>query len=157
MGLDMYLTKRVFIGGEFEHRKVKGRGVDVTIGEGDDKQRVRIPAGKIGEVILPVAYWRKANQIHQWFVDECQDGQDECQETYVSENQLKELLELSKEVKRTGDSTQLPPQSGFFFGSTEVDERYWAGIDSTIDMLSEALKDAAEDGAEYSFYYQSSW
>ena len=26
-----------------------------------------------------VAYWRKANAIHSWFVENCQDGVDECQ------------------------------------------------------------------------------
>ena len=46
-------------------------------------------------------YWRKANQIHKWFVDHCQDGIDDCREAYVSDEQLEELLNLCKKVKDT--------------------------------------------------------
>lgn len=38
-----------------------------------------------------VGYWRKANAIHGWFVRECADGVDECQEIFVSRDQLKQL------------------------------------------------------------------
>ena len=39
-----------------------------------------------------IAYWRKANAIHAWFVENCQDGRDECQTAYVSRDQLEDLL-----------------------------------------------------------------
>ena len=41
-----------------------------------------------------VAYWRKANAIHRWFVNNVQDGIDECQETIVTRNQLFTLLQI---------------------------------------------------------------
>ena len=28
------------------------------------------------QVEIKVGYWRKSNQIHQWFVDNCQGGED---------------------------------------------------------------------------------
>jgi hypothetical protein len=45
-----------------------------------------------------VAYWRKANAIHKWFVANVQDGVDECQEAYVEREQLQELLEICETI-----------------------------------------------------------
>lgn len=38
-----------------------------------------------------IGYWRKANAVHGWFVRECADGVDECQEIFVSREQLLKL------------------------------------------------------------------
>jgi hypothetical protein len=38
-----------------------------------------------------IGYWRKANAVHGWFVRECADGVDECQEIRVSHDQLRQL------------------------------------------------------------------
>ena len=47
---------------------------------------------------VQVGYWRKANHIHKWFVDEVQEGIDDCGEYEVSHEQLKDLLFLVNEV-----------------------------------------------------------
>lgn len=39
-----------------------------------------------------VGYWRKANQIHRWFVEHVQDGEDDCQ--YHHEVTREDLVEL---------------------------------------------------------------
>lgn len=44
------------------------------------------------------AYWRKANQIHKWFVDKVQNGVDDCEYYEVSKEQIEELLDTCKEV-----------------------------------------------------------
>ena len=41
-----------------------------------------------------VGYWRKANQIHNWFVGNVQAGEDDCGQYEVSFDQLRELREL---------------------------------------------------------------
>lgn len=46
-----------------------------------------------------VGYWRKANQIHNWFVENIQDGIDNCGTYEVTEEQLINLLNTCKEVK----------------------------------------------------------
>jgi hypothetical protein len=43
------------------------------------------------EGTLEVGYWRKANAVHGWFVRECANGVDECQEIPVSKIKLLEL------------------------------------------------------------------
>ena len=107
------------------------------------------------EVAITVGYWRKANQIHKWFVDNCQKGVDECQKAYVSREKLETLLALCKETLETKDANKLPPQSGFFFGSTDVDEWYWGDIEHTIKTLESVLNDRSLD--KFDFEYQSSW
>lgn len=46
-----------------------------------------------------VAYWRKANQIHDWFVNNVQDGNDDCECYEVSEEQLRDLLDICIKVR----------------------------------------------------------
>ena len=38
-----------------------------------------------------IGYWRKVNSVHGWFVRECADGVDECQEIFVSREDLLKL------------------------------------------------------------------
>lgn len=45
-----------------------------------------------------IGYWRKANQIHRWFVEHVQDGVDECDRYEVTKEQLTELRDLSIKV-----------------------------------------------------------
>lgn len=106
-------------------------------------------------VDLKVGYWRKANQIHQWFVKNVQDGEDNCAEYWVDRDKLIELRDLCKlALAEKGKASEvLPPQSGFFFGSTEIDEWYWQDVQSTIEIIDKCLK--MDD--RWSFKYQSSW
>lgn len=39
-----------------------------------------------------VGYWRKANAIHKWFVDNVQNGEDDCGDYSVSKELLEKLL-----------------------------------------------------------------
>jgi hypothetical protein len=110
------------------------------------------------EINFNVAYWRKANAIHQWFVDKCGGGVDECQPIRVEREQLVELLELCKQVVKQPAmaSSTLPTQSGFFFGSTEYDDWYMEDIKQTVEVLTKVLKQIPDD-YHWSFIYQASW
>ena len=107
-------------------------------------------------VQVQVAYWRKANQIHKWFVDHVQDGNDDCEEYRVTRDQLQLLVDNCKLVLMNKEEakTLLPRQEGFFFGSYEYDEYYWYDIQDTIDQLEKILNEYPE---EWDFQYQSSW
>jgi len=97
----------------------------------------------------------KSYQILQWFVDNVQQGEDDCGNYYVVRETLEELLEICKKVKEDNSLAEklLPTQSGFFFGGTEYDEWYFQDIDNTIEILEECLKDKSAD----EFEYHSSW
>ena len=103
---------------------------------------------------VPMAYWRKCNQIHQWFVDNVQDGEDNCGTYFVSRDNLTELLDLCKQVLADHSKADelLPTQGGFFFGSTDYDEWYFSDLEYTVEQLTRCL----ESPYDY-FEYTSSW
>jgi hypothetical protein len=46
-----------------------------------------------------VGYWRKANQIHRWFVENVQDYEDDCGYYEVDREQLEQLLDACHLIK----------------------------------------------------------
>jgi len=150
MGLDMYLNKRTYVQ-QWEHNKPEEQySVEVTKGG----KPAKINPKKVKYIIEEAGYWRKQNQIHRWFVENIQNGTDDCGEYYVSKADLETLLELCEKVKADHSLAEelLPSASGFFFGGTDYDEWYYSGIDNTIEILKEALED---ENGEY--LYSSSW
>jgi hypothetical protein len=152
MGLDMYLKAKNYLS-NFDFAE-SDKELNTKIKEILGLEHHNDSDASI-EVAVNVAYWRKANAIHAWFVEHCQDGRDECQESYVDREQLQELLDLCEKALIDKDADLLPPQSGFFFGSTEINEWYWDDLEHTAKVLSAILND--EKLERYSFYYQSSW
>ena len=106
-------------------------------------------------VSVNCAYWRKSNQIHNWFVSNVQNDEDDCGEYYVPNDKLKELLTTARQCLFHKDPSLLPPVGGFFFGSTDIDQYYWEDIKDTIKQLKRITE--LPDFEELSFYYQSSW
>ena len=150
MGLDMYLSKKTYVK-YWEHNGDNNYEVKVT----KAGNPTNIDPKKVSYIVEEVGYWRKANQIHNWFVENVQNGIDECQESYVSREQLQSLLDICRIVKIDKDKAPqlLSTQSGFFFGGTEYDEWYYQDIDNTIEILEEALSDENADD----FAYRASW
>ena len=113
-------------------------------------------------VNVNVAYWRKANAIHDWFVKNVQDGEDDCKTYHVPREKLMELEELCRRVVQSGEpevaAELLPTASGFFFGDTDYDEYYFQQIDWTAKRLAEILTKLPDGGMRgVDFYYNSSW
>jgi hypothetical protein len=152
MGLDMYLSAKRYLwknGDESISREIEG-----LIGVESDPEKRFLGASFVAkEVSIEAMNWRKANAIHGWFVRRCQDGKDECQESYVSREQLKELVELCHEALDKPDHEVLEPTAGFFFGSYEKDEWYYQDLKATIEGIEKAL----ELPESFQFYYQASW
>ena len=129
-------------------------GLDMFLFAKSNNTSQVVPAGEQDfDAKREVAYWRKANQIHSWFVRNVQHGVDECQLSPVTRDQLEELRQTCMQVLSTKDHTLLEPIGGFFFGSTAIDEYYWEDLRTTIDMLDTVLA-LSEDNE---FFYQSSW
>ena len=152
MGLDMYLYKKNYIWqGEWIKPEARQEVVVKKNGEVDSS----IKPERVKYVVEEVGYWRKANQIHRWFVENVQSGTDDCGSYWVSREKLEELLDLCKQVRDDNSKAEelLPSQSGFFFGGTEYDEWYYNDIENTIKILEEVLADEHGDDFEYS----SSW
>lgn len=90
MGLDMYLYKRTYVK-NWDYQKDEQRH-EVIVKRGG-VVRPDIKPERVSYVTEEVAYWRKANAIHRWFVENVQDGEDDCGEYYVSRKHLRALVD----------------------------------------------------------------
>jgi hypothetical protein len=140
MGLDMYLNAERFYWSKDGGPKL------------DD-----VPEGySVNLVKSEVAYWRKANAIHQWFVDNVQGGEDDCRSRHVTRDELKALVDICKRVIAEPDKAKdlLPTANGFFFGGTDYEEYYFQYLEDTVEQVEKALSKFPDD---WEFEYHSSW
>jgi hypothetical protein len=100
MGLDMYAIRRKYVK-QWEHIKPENQ-YQVTVKKGG-KPVPYIKPERISVIEEEVMYWRKANHIHQWFVDNVQDGNDDCGMYSVSREKLLELLNLCETIIASAD------------------------------------------------------
>ena len=94
------------------------------------------------EVRLPIATWRKANQIHNYIVQNFGKGIDDQKSIYLSDEHLEQILNVVKEVGNDPVKAEklLPTKDGFFFGSNEIDEYYWQDLAYTKNRLDKILE-----------------
>ena len=149
MGLDVYLINKKYIGANYEHNKITGK-IELF----QDGKLININLDRVIYIEEEIGSWRKANAIHNWFVDNVQDGKDNCEYHYVSDEKLEELLNIVNQILNDHDLAEelLPTQNGFFFGSTDYDEWYFEDLKDTKEILEKALKEEYGD-----IYYLSSW
>jgi hypothetical protein len=104
MGLDMYLNERVYLSNwphtEESNLEEFTRANEVLALSGL-KPQTEWSYGV--EVIATVLYWRKANQIHNWFVNHVQNDVDDCGTYHVEEEQLKVLRATCEEVLKASE------------------------------------------------------
>ena len=112
---------------------------------------------------LPLAYWRKANHIHGWFVENVQGGKDDCEEYSVSRKQL-DLLNTAATATLAAPSRAkeyMPTTEGFFFGTSDYDDHYFEEL-RRIATLTRSILDLPKgyysDFANFDdIIYYSSW
>lgn len=100
MGLDMYLNRKTFIWKE-------------------DREKLQLKTNKpinperVQYIEEQLAYWRKANAIHYWFVRNLADDIDNCQEIYVSADNLRDLLKDVNTVLASIEMVKGDIQNGY--------------------------------------------
>jgi len=173
MGLDMYLTKHTsVISFYLSSTNQPERKLKITGMPGVNEE-------KVVQIVEEAAYWRKCNAIHGWFVENVQEGNDNCR-TYhveVSGENCKSLSTLLKicegiwscylknknnhgqpnEMAKQFAEENLPNTEGFFFGGKGYDKDYFEWqIKPTIDQLKPIVNGDAPKF--YTWYeYRSSW
>lgn len=157
MGLDMYLSARKYIPSYTDDGKFKRDVINNLFGLPLNVNADYDDYSGVSEVVIEVAYWRKANAIHQWFVTNVQGCKDDCREYLVDRKQLVTLRELCNNVLSNKEKAEelLPTASGFFFGGTEYDKHYYSDLESTVKRLNKIMSDPLLEDAV--FYYHSSW
>ena len=187
MGLDMYLEKSHFIGAEYEHRAVNLK-IDCTVYVGAEHERtLDINVNKVSAITESVGYWRKANAIHKWFVDNCQDGEDDCRRSWVGIEELETLrdicLYIIQECKLVdgqvfcgtrshGGVTEKMYEEGQVIEDAQAaleelptgsgfffgSTEYDQWYMDDVEYTAELLSEILEDpGERCDYYYQSSW
>jgi hypothetical protein len=104
MGLDMYLnSKRTLYPDYKDGDKTESEQMQQVRRAFPEMWKSEDMLGYI-EVMFEAGYWRKANHIHKWFVDNVQNGTDNCGNYYVSREKLQELKNI---VCRVLESSKL--------------------------------------------------
>jgi len=71
-----------------------------------------------------IAYWRKANEIHKWFVDTVQDGVDDCEyHDEVTEEKIKDLINRCEKILESAVLVDGKVKNGYKIG--ENGEKIW--------------------------------
>lgn len=186
MGLDMYLrAEKNLYGYDFygPERKAEYTALIEYLGVADFADS-ETPSANIG---FTVAYWRKANHIHRWFVDYVQGGVDECRPHYVSREQLTELRAVCDQIlqlKTTTAKTTITVFDGQGAPKEEVRKGpaltgnakaaaeellptqsgfFFGGTEydewylRDVEYTFQRISQVLKLGEEWSFEYQSSW
>lgn len=155
MGLDMYLYASEYIGG-WKHSS------------GEDKKKFKAIAKTTGlkptgespsfTVRATVGYWRKANAIHNWFVQNVQNGKDDCQESHVTREQLGELRELCKQVLDSVETVEgeLPNGTSYYPDGRVVEHKVPGAVVAQPGLAAAILPSKAGfffGNTEYNEYY----
>lgn len=194
MGLDMFLWKmKKQKGKTFNEVMEIKRKLDNEEIKGVEKENLKMYMFhtkleninyEYDSLFKEIYYWRKANAIHQWFVDNIQNGNDDCEDYRVTQKDLQILIDTLKEVynslcnkemitKKVQDGLieyetkvfkeedleiakqLLPTQEGFFFGGTEYDGYYFEQIKDTLNDL-QIINECFDFENNY-LIYGSSW
>lgn len=103
-----------------------------------------------------VAYWRKANQVREWFVNniEAMTYDSNCEAFPVTKELLEQLvLDCKKVLNNKCQATELlPTSSGFFFGGTEYNEYYFDGLKQTVTMVQKVINETDWETEEVAYY-----
>jgi len=162
MGLDQYLTAKKYASkwdysNDYKDKAISQEFQDLLPMDTPDITKYGQFAGITVE--YPVGYWRKANAIHNFFVQEVGEDVDDCREMFVHRDVLVELRSRCSDVLKADDMEEMAKEvgletvSGFFFGDTEYGDWYKEDLKLTIEICDFVL--ALPE--EYSLHYQASW
>lgn len=180
----MYLEKRRYVK-NWDHMKPEERHEVIVKLGGQVVEAIK--PNRVSSITEQVMYWRKANHIHNWFVTNVQNGKDDCGDYYVSEEQLKKLLNVCKFVRANselvdgkvkngeqlvnGEWVGIMEEGQVIADSTFAEQFlptssgfFFGGTDydeyylSDIDDTIKALDELlAENDTKGDYYYSSSW
>ena len=138
MGLDMYLSKRTYVKNwSFQKDEEK---FNIAVKKGNDTFE-KIKPERISYITEEIMYWRKANQIHGWFVSNCEPIREDI-EYLVTTTDLEVLLEACKkvlEIIETAPTKVIQVESGWDKnGTTYADVKVYDS-DLIEDVVKEIL------------------
>lgn len=153
MGLDMYMSKKTYVK-QWSHNK-KSEQFTVNVKKGTKKYD-KIKPERVSYIVEEVGYWRKFNALHNWFVQNVQDGEDRCQESYIPNEKMRELIETLQKVKEVYEKSpkkKVQVKSGWSNGEKTFYEVEVPEDTDTLDELFSTTSGFFFGGTEYDEYY----
>ena len=150
MGLDMYLEAKRYVAPCDAQTEPMRRAIGAAIGYVPPKEKPGEDASllEVSGVTVRVGYWRKFDALHQWFVNNTQQGHDDCRPSFVS---VDTLIELEEQLEQVGDD----PASASEYFTADVDETLEDGdVDYTLKVLHHAKRLQTQG---WDIYYRASW
>jgi hypothetical protein len=123
MGLDMYLSKKTYVK-QWSHNKPEDQ-YEVSVKRGGVSYP-NIKSERVSYVTEEVMYWRKANQIHGWFVTNCEEREPDVKYS-VTRKDLETLLETCQKV--LGILNQSEKKTTQVVGGWRNGENYMVDVD----------------------------
>lgn len=150
MGLDMYLEARLYISPHLEATAALSKAVAEALGYCLKDERPNADSGvfEVNGVSISIGYWRKCYLMHNWFVNNVQEGHDDCRPAFVSESALETLAE---KLDRVNDN---PASTGEMFVSEDNEVFDPDDVMYSIRTVQYA-RQLQRRG--WDIYYQSSW
>lgn len=177
MGLDMYLTKQTYI--YSKQRENKDNVIKIEGIEHINPKKVNNIEEELGywRKANAIHGWFMANVMDNEDDSECDVSEKQCQQlldtckkvlasTKLVKGMIKngqkivdgKLVDVMEEGEYLEDSTLaqelLPTTEGFFFGGKDYDQYYWADLEETVKIMTEAVE-ACQNGC--SIRYSASW
>ena len=144
MGLDMYLSSRIYHSGITydENKKMRVRKHEIV--EGFKKKATEIE----------IAYWRKHPNLHGYIVKTFNKGDDNCRPIELTPENLNQIADAI-------EKNELPYTEGCFFGSSEDHEKQ-KEINIKVfrdasTWLKKKLVEKSQHGDWFSIHYEASW
>ena len=135
MGLDMYLSKKTYVK-QWSHNKPEDQ-YEVSVKKGGVTYP-NIRQERVSYVTEEIAYWRKANQIHGWFVNNCEERIPDVKYDVTRED-LETLLETCEKVLNLLDKSEKTTTQivgGWRNGEEyKVDHDVFTNTDEILELL----------------------
>lgn len=151
MGLDMYLYEREYVK-NWDYFPSEEK-ILITMQVGNNPPNTINPTYLLTEV----AYWRKANAIHKWFVDNVQDGKDDCGYYPVDIENLKELMSVVEQVLSCSVITEGKVYNGTKVTNGKTEHLYEDGRLIVNDVVASTILPTEEGfffgSTDYDEYY----
>lgn len=116
------------------------------------------------EIGYPVAYWRNAVAIHQWFMNLPEDNSPKYV-VFVSYRDLRKLksacesvlnVRTEEEAKKQGLFPATCHYGGILFENPQMDEWYFEDLERTVEIVDNILKNFNEADIHTKFTYRAS-
>lgn len=150
MGLDMYLEAKLHLPPYNTELAPVRHAIGQAIGYTPPTEKPDNDATlmEITGVTVRVGYWRKFDPLHQWFVNNVQEGHDDCRPAYIPPDVL---AALEDQLDQVSDDPESASEHFVIEGDEPMSE---SEIDYTLKIVVQAKK-LQERG--WDIYYRASW